>query len=217
MGSTLKLHFEPVCGGTFSATMMCLFTIEKHFLVWSTDIRKSSEQIFFCCPKKNPTMTPEVQSNIHQYLAKHVPKARLARIVAEMSECMDGLCDTELLSDSVHQACAESIYKHTISQAGKDFIAKDGADAWPPIKSRGLYPQLVVPFAAIREVHIATTTALKCVQFDRQLQVQHNTGRKKLVTLAQIQIQPQFVHLWPEIVTVWRVDVFKALMLLGQH
>jgi hypothetical protein len=30
--------------------------------------------------------------------------------------------------------------KHTIAQAGKDFIAKDGADAWPPIKSRGLYP-----------------------------------------------------------------------------
>eukprot|EP01047_Picozoa_sp_COSAG01_P129095 COSAG01_NODE_58515_length_305_cov_1.475728_1_plen_53_part_10 len=53
-------------------------------------------------------MTPEVNSNIHQYLAKHVPKARLARIVAEMSECMDGLCDTEQLSESVHHACAES-------------------------------------------------------------------------------------------------------------
>jgi hypothetical protein len=94
----------------------------------------------FSCVKKNDNMTPEVNSNIHQYLAKHVPKARLARIVAEMSEAMDGLCDTEQLSDSVHHACAEAIYKHTIAQAGKDFIAKDGADAWPPIKSRGLYP-----------------------------------------------------------------------------
>jgi hypothetical protein len=32
-------------------------------------------------------MTPEVQSNIHQYLAKHVPKARLARIVAVPFSC----------------------------------------------------------------------------------------------------------------------------------
>jgi hypothetical protein len=36
------------------------------------------------------------------------PRARLARIVAELSECLSSVCDTQVLSDSVHQACAES-------------------------------------------------------------------------------------------------------------
>lgn len=86
-------------------------------------------------------MTSELKNNIHNYVTKHITeKARLARIVAELSECLSSACDTQVLSDSVHHACAESIYRHTIEQAGKDFLAKDGADSWPPIKTKGLFP-----------------------------------------------------------------------------
>ena len=85
-------------------------------------------------------MTPEMKENVHAYLASHTTKGRLTRICAEMVEAMDSLCDTEELLDSLHVACAEAVYKHTLQSAGKDFIAKNCTAAWPPIKSRGLYP-----------------------------------------------------------------------------
>eukprot|EP01047_Picozoa_sp_COSAG01_P065353 COSAG01_NODE_8815_length_2651_cov_1.547414_2_plen_404_part_00 len=129
-------------------------------------------------------MTPEVKSNIHAYLTKHVPKARLARIVAEMSEAMESVCDTEALNDSVHQACAESIYKHTISQAGKDFLAKDGTDPWPPIKSRGLYPVDTLTAATINNRSNCCRQIYK--RLGSELPIYHEGGYPWLTDVAAV-------------------------------
>ena len=71
-------------------------------------------------------------------LTQHGQKAKLTRILAEICEALDGICNTDELYTQQKLQCAEAIYKQKIAMAPKNFVAGD--DPYPRIKSRGMFP-----------------------------------------------------------------------------